>query len=316
MLYDDAEPAEELKPLIAGELKGGATRIDERKLLAKARSQWLNTEPIAKEAAPIESLEKIPVFAADDVALYLDALGTGLDVSDVVGTMAPPFDEFFIEFQRVPNQLDMRAWGAHIEAISDEGRIREIHPADNGYPRMIAGLKRKKSVVSIVLRHYSYRFAEQVLNSKLSLKQECEQILTDPTLSISTLSRPVFNQELDKRFVAAGWESQPAVFGEPDQPMARMDFLKDRIGVEVEFGHSSFIGIDMLKFQIGSYSELDKIDVGIYVVTTNKFQKRMTNEVGKNWSGGSLSFEKVCKYLPYFKSAIQVPIYVIGIDLV
>ena len=27
------------------------------------------------------------------------------------------------------------------------------------------------------------------------------------------------------------------------------------------------------------------------------------------------NFEKVEKYLPYFKSAIQVPIYVIGIDV-
>ena len=170
-------------------------------------------------------------------------------------------------------------------------------------------------MVSIVLRNYSYRFAEQVLNSKLALKQECEKILTDPTLPIPELSRPTFNAELDKRFVEEGWESQPAVFGEPDQPLARMDFLKERVGIEVEFGHSSFIGIDMLKFQIGSYSELDKIDVGIYVVATNNFRKQMGSQYDQNWDG-SLSYEKVCRYLPYFKSAIQVPIYVIGVDLV
>ena len=29
---------------------------------------------------------------------------------------------------------------------------------------------------------------------------------------------------------------------------------------------------------------------------------------------GSLTFEKVVRYLPHFKSAIQLPIYVIGID--
>ncbi|NIO84901.1 MAG: restriction endonuclease, partial [Candidatus Aminicenantes bacterium] len=33
-----------------------------------------------------------------------------------------------------------------------------------------------------------------------------------------------------------------------------------------------------------------------------------------NWDG-SLSFEKVVNYLPHFKSAIQVPIYVLGIDI-
>ncbi|MSQ78001.1 MAG: restriction endonuclease, partial [Nitrospiraceae bacterium] len=30
---------------------------------------------------------------------------------------------------------------------------------------------------------------------------------------------------------------------------------------------------------------------------------------------GSLTFEKVAKYLPHFKSAIQLLIYVIGIDI-
>ena len=169
--------------------------------------------------------------------------------------------------------------------------------------------------MTIVLRSFSYRFAEQVLNSKLAIKQECEGVISDKTLPISDLSRPNFNSELEKRFTHLGWESQPAVFGEPDQPMAKMDFLKERVGIEVEFGHSSFIGIDLLKFQISSYSELDKIDVGVYVTTTSSFQKKMKKQHQQNWDG-SLNFEKVCRYLPHFKSAIQVPIFVYGIDLI
>ncbi|MBV1717412.1 MAG: hypothetical protein KMY53_17605 [Desulfarculus sp.] len=74
------------------------------------------------------------------------------------------------------------------------------------------------------------------------------------------------------------------------------------------------MGVDLLKFQVASYSGLDKIDVGVYIVTTRSFQKRMKNEVGLKWEG-SLNFEKVVRYLPHFKSAIQVPIYVIGIDM-
>ena len=82
----------------------------------------------------------------------------------------------------------------------------------------------------------------------------------------------------------------------------------------MEFGHSSFIGIDLLKFQVASYSNLDKTDVGVYIVTTKEFQKAMKVHYNQNWEG-SLSFEKIVRYLPPFKSAIQVPIYVIGIDL-
>lgn len=73
-----------------------------------------------------------------------------------------------------------------------------------------------------------------------------------------------------------------------------MDFLKERIGVEVGFGHASFIGIDLLNFQIASYSGLDKIDVGINIVTTRNFQKQMKQQYKQNWEG-SLTFEKVVR---------------------
>lgn len=164
------------------------------------------------------------------------------------------------------------------------------------------------------LQRFSFRFAEQVLNSKLALKQEIESVLTDPSIDISSLSRPKFNRILEEHFVSRGWMSQPSVFDEPNDPAAKMDFLKERLGIEVGFGHASFIGIDLLKFQVSSYSGLDKIDVGVYVVTTRHFQNSMMKEYKQNWEG-SLSFEKVVRYLPHFKSAIQLPIYVLGIDL-
>jgi len=167
---------------------------------------------------------------------------------------------------------------------------------------------------SLRLQKFSFRFAEQVLNSKLALKEEIDSVLLDTVLDLTKLSRPTFNQLLRDRFVAHGWESQPAVFDDPADPGAKMDFLKERVGIEVGFGHASFIGIDLLKFQVGSYSALDKIDIGVYVVTTTKFQRFMKAEYRQNWEG-SLTFEKVKRYLPHFKSAIQVPISVIGIDV-
>ena len=168
--------------------------------------------------------------------------------------------------------------------------------------------------MAIRTKIYSFRFAEQVLNSKLSLKQEIIDVITNPKIEISKLSRPVFNEILDESFSKLGWECQPSVFENPNDPSARMDFLKERIGIEVAFGHASFIGIDLLKFQVASYSGLDRIDVGVYIVTTKDFQKTVDHDFGLNWDG-SLRYEKVVNYLPHFRSAIQVPIYVIGLDL-
>lgn len=160
---------------------------------------------------------------------------------------------------------------------------------------------------------YSYRFAEQVLNSKFELKKELEEMIGAVKVKPKGFSRPELNKILEVRFIDKGWESQPAVFDEPKDPTARIDFLKERVGIEVGFGHSSFIGIDLLKFQTLSYSNLDKIDVGVYIVVTNDFRKRLCSEYNQKWQG-SLTFEKVCRYLPHFRSAIQVPIFVYGLE--
>ena len=60
--------------------------------------------------------------------------------------------------------------------------------------------------MSIRLQRFSYRFAEQVLNSRLSIKQEIEGILLDPNIDLSELSRPRFNEVLEELFVAKGWD--------------------------------------------------------------------------------------------------------------
>lgn len=168
--------------------------------------------------------------------------------------------------------------------------------------------------MSIRLKKFSYRYAEEVFNGKLGIKNEVEDILYSCTKDLSILSRPEFNKILDAEFKQLGWTCQPQVFDSEDNAYARFDFMKDRIGVEVQFGHSSFIGIDLLKFQVASYSNLDSIDFGIYITTTRDFQKHLRDTYGLKWDG-SLTFEKVTRYLPHIRSAIQVPIYVIGIDI-
>jgi hypothetical protein len=59
------------------------------------------------------------------------------------------------------------------------------------------------------LERFSFRFAEQVLNARLSTKQELESVLLDASIDVPTLSRPVFNATLDRLFVDQGWDRQP-----------------------------------------------------------------------------------------------------------
>ncbi|MDD3421853.1 MAG: BglII/BstYI family type II restriction endonuclease [Methanocellales archaeon] len=163
-------------------------------------------------------------------------------------------------------------------------------------------------------KQHSFRFAEQVLNSNLALKNELLDIITNLNPKKEELSRPNLNKIFDEKFTEKGWKDQPVIFENVKDPGAKLDFIKNRIGVEIQFGHSSFLGIDLLKFQTLSYSNpnLDKIDVGVYIVTTKDYQKKLIKK-GLKWQG-SLTFEKVVRYLPHFRSAIQVPIFLIGLD--
>ena len=58
----------------------------------------------------------------------------------------------------------------------------------------------------IRLKKYSYRFAENILNSKLELKKEVEEILVDAEVNFSKLTRPHYNEILKDRFFGKGWE--------------------------------------------------------------------------------------------------------------
>ena len=167
--------------------------------------------------------------------------------------------------------------------------------------------------MAVRLKKFSFRFAEELFNSRLAQKSEIEQILYTACADFSKLNRKEFNRILNDLFLRREWEGQPRV--SPDmKAYSKLYFQKNRIAVEVQFGHASFLGTDLLKFQMASYSNLNLIDFGVYITTTKAMQKFLTGQYGHNWSG-SLNFEKVEKYLPYFKSAIQVPIYVIGIDI-
>jgi hypothetical protein len=166
-------------------------------------------------------------------------------------------------------------------------------------------------MVRMRFQTFSYRFAEQVLNSKLGTKREIEEIIG--SIKPIGYSRPELNEIFEREFVARDWRKQPQVFEEITDITAKIDFLKDRVGIEVAFSHSSFIGIDLLKFQTLSYSNLDKIDVGVYITVTKQYKKKLERGYNKKWQG-STTFEKVQRYLPHFRSAIQVPVFVYGIE--
>jgi hypothetical protein len=131
MICDEAEWLDAIRRSVGGDDTVAPARLRE----------IIKDDPIATVDAPLNALEGIPVIAADDVALYLNSIQKhGMEVSDLVASMAPPFDQFFIEFQRVPNRFGLYAWGAHFTATSNKEEIeRFLHRRllDKELPRWV-----------------------------------------------------------------------------------------------------------------------------------------------------------------------------------
>lgn len=159
-------------------------------------------------------------------------------------------------------------------------------------------------------RTYSFRFGEQVLNSMLILRKEIDSATTE--LPQTAKSSVAMNESIETTLQRHRWLRQPKVLSGEFAKAYRLDFLKDHVGVEVQFGHASFIGIDLLKLHLASYA--GTIDVGVYITMTSQLQKSLIEAGHEKWRG-RLTFEKVVDFLELSeaKSAIHVPLLVVGL---
>jgi hypothetical protein len=125
-----------LRDKVLGALKGAAYPQQLEKLIQIERARFLQAEAIAKVRFDPSTFANVPIFAADDVAIYNESLPLGTKISDVVASMAPPFDKFFVEFQGVPNKGNLYAWGVLVEAHTYSEAYGRFHD-DQGTPRWI-----------------------------------------------------------------------------------------------------------------------------------------------------------------------------------
>ena len=65
--------------------------------------------------------------------------------------------------------------------------------------------------MAVRLKKFSFRFAEELFNSRLAQKSEIEQILYTACADFSKLNRKEFNRILNDLFLRREWEGQPRV---------------------------------------------------------------------------------------------------------
>jgi len=161
---------------------------------------------------------------------------------------------------------------------------------------------------------YSYRLGKEIVERLEPEGSDVSGLIKGIEVIPGKLTRDALTKLFETRMIEAGWEPQDfTVMGFGDIGHRRK-FYRGRVCTLAEFACASYMGIDLLKFQSASYAARDRIDAGVYVVPTRRFRDRMTNDYGLDWDG-TLTFEKVREYLPYFREAVQVPVHVVGINI-
>ena len=106
---------------------------------------------------------------------------------------------------------------------------------------------------------YSHRFADIIINSDYSIRQEIEKVINDiDTKSIQERyqqdniilkqngkklrkgMQASLNAIFEEKFTLIGWESEKNVFDSRKNDLT-IDFWKRFIGIDVAFNHRSFI---------------------------------------------------------------------------
>lgn len=108
-----------------------------------------------------------------------------------------------------------------------------------------------------------------------------------------------------------GWLPEPRLFRDPLLKEWKMDFLRDRVGVEVSFNHAEAIAWQFTRLNIAGESDrvLDgsRIDVGVVITATRslKVWARMDSAVG--------TFDAFHAWLREMKPILPIPILLVGL---
>jgi hypothetical protein len=173
---------------------------------------------------------------------------------------------------------------------------------------------------------FDFRHAEEILRQRdewVELRNEIESIARDeviathhdlvqhrrrPPAGAQTAINAIFRRRLQN------WIAEPRLFSGDDERMRgwKMDFLKNRLGVEVSFNHAEAVPWTFTRLNIAGESQEvvqeHRIDVGValFAMRSLKTWGRMDEAVG--------TFELACEWLRHMRPIMPIPVLVVGLS--
>jgi len=182
---------------------------------------------------------------------------------------------------------------------------------------------------------YSFRLAEEILKQRPAWREleevlhgiEAEDILraqhdivSEPTGKYGTRGRKppagaqsAINKLFKDRLSIRRWKTEPVLFPESEEGLGewKMDFLKEKIGVEVSFNHAEAIAWTFTRVTLAGESteviKASQIEVAVAIYATQALKKwgKMDSAVGP--------YERAKLWLTKMRPVMPIPILLIGL---
>jgi hypothetical protein len=165
-------------------------------------------------------------------------------------------------------------------------------------------MSQPRSNLEVQIEPFSYRHADEILNSNLPVKNEILKILNSAVAVPVQKGEEGLTAKLSEAFREHGWSGEvPVIEGKLHTQF--FDFYKSRVAIEIEFSRYEFIYRDFIRF-LAAYNA-NKIDVGVIITNTRAGLERI-----KHKSSGP-SYERVLEELDWLRPTLTVPLWIIGL---
>lgn len=176
----------------------------------------------------------------------------------------------------------------------------------------------------MIVKTYSYRFAEEILSSSIfkDIMDELNEICSKCPLPVyrgksktqknKDVVQQIMNTYFRLMFESKGWQSEPHATPDENEDELRADFRKTFYGdsdkkitlqIEVEFGNIASSYRNYFKFQLSFSYGLT--DICVLIVPSQQLANRIDS--------GVACFEKCKREIAQAKLSVTVPIIIIGL---
>lgn len=169
---------------------------------------------------------------------------------------------------------------------------------------MIERGSRGRSSFRVQFEALSYRHADEILNSKLSIRKEIVSSIEKVNEAKVEKGSEGLAAKITEAFSTFNWKTEEPV-SESQAHQQFFDLFKERVAIEIEFSRYEFIYRDYFRF-LSAYNA-DKIDVGVLIINADPKAGRVKHPAV------APSLARIKDDLAWLRPTLTVPLWIVAL---